>query len=159
MNKVSIQKNIKSVCLVLIAALALSLTACKPKDPVTANDFRAHLEAQGQTVVDITDQYAGYAHVRTAFAAEFDSVHIEFFEINNRDNTNAMFKTNKEMVEAFKGNTSVNTSVSISNYQKYTLNTADNHYVVSQIETTLIYAYCAKADSDTLDTILKDLGY
>lgn len=143
----------------IIVLLLFSLTACQSKEPVTADVFQTTLEAQQYTVVDITDQYAGFEHILRALATEADGVHIEFFEINSKDNATAMFNNNQATVEAYKGSSSSSSSTSTSNYQRYSLTTSDTYYIIERVDTTMVYAYSDKAQKEALDGIFTELGY
>ena len=152
-------KSSKLFCFALLALLLLCLPACSDKAPATADQFQKKLEAQEFQIVDVTGQYAQFAHILKALGTEKGSLHIEFLEINSNDNAAAMFQGNRARVEKFKASGAVESSVSAANYQKYSLTTSETFYVVSRIEKTLIYAYSAKADKDALQDILTSLDY
>lgn len=137
----------------------LLLSACSSKDPVTAEHFQKSLENQGYQILDITEQYANFEHIQKALGTKKGSHHIEFLELNTTDNATAVFNGNKARVEKFKSSGSVDSSVSAANYQKYSLTTSETFYIVSRIDKTLVYAYSAKADKETLQEILSALGY
>lgn len=140
-------------------ACMLSLTACKSRDPITADAFKEKVEGLEYTTVDITDQYESYPHMQKVLLCADERLHVEFCEIDSNDNAAAMFSGNKAQVEAYKGNTSSESSVNTGNYQKYTLKTAEKYYLVERVGSTLIYAYCEKSESENLDRIIEELGY
>lgn len=143
----------------LLALLAMSLTACSSKEAATADAFQKKLESLGYEVVDITAQYAQFEHIQKALGLEKGGVHIEFFKINSKDAATAMFNGNSERVKKFKSSGAVESSVSVSNYQTYSLTTDETYYTVSRIDDTLIYAYSSKEKKDVLQDILSGLDY
>jgi ABC-type uncharacterized transport system auxiliary subunit len=146
----------KTMILALALLLMLSMTACQSKTPITADVFQQKMEAAGHTVVDSSEQYAGYPHVLKVLVSNSDILHLEFFEIDTLDNAAGVFSSNKTTVEAYNG---VSSSVQVNNYQKYTTKTSEQYYVVVQVEKTLVYAFCNAADSSKLDQVINDLGY
>lgn len=143
----------------LTIVFAVSLTACKPKEPITAEVFKEKLEGQGYTVTDISDEYPDSEHMVRVLSAEKDSLRIDFAEIDKTDTATAVFNGNKASVEAYKGNGSVESSYSAGNHQKYALTTSDTQYTVVRVEATIIYSYCDKSEKDVLDNLIKELGY
>lgn len=153
------QKAVKAssvIHVLLIIALAISLTACQSKEPVTAEFFIEKVEALGYQALDVTDQYDESSHVLKVVNVEYGSIHIDFVEIDGTDNATGVFNTNKTTVESYKGSTS---SVSTGKYDKYTMKTSEKYYIVERVGTTVIYAYCDKSESESLDNIIKELGY
>lgn len=143
----------------IIALFILPLTACTPLDPISEAKFQSTLESKGYQVVDITSQYARFAHIKKALGTEKDGTHIEFFEIDSKDNAVAMFNGNKENVKKFKSSGVIESSSNASNYHKYALTTSEKFYTVFRVDNTLIYAYSEKKDKDALQAIMTELGY
>lgn len=152
-------KAMRVIPFLMVIAFVVSLTACKPKEPITADVFREKLEAQGYQVIDISGQYSDSEHMLKVLSTEKDSLHIDFAEIDENDNATAIFNGNKASVEAYKGNGSVESSYSAGNHQKYALTTSDTQYTVVRVGATIIYSYCDKSEKDVLDNLIKELGY
>jgi ribosomal protein L11 methylase PrmA len=148
------------VVFALTIVLMMFMTACSNKKPIEANMYREKLEKMGYQVVDITDQYHNKEpSILKVLGNESNGLHMEFFEIDTMDHATGLFNVNKQKVESYKGSVSATTSVSIGDYRKYTLKTAEKYYAIVQIGKTLIYSYCDKSNSEKLDAILKDLDY
>lgn len=160
-NKMKSKVNVtKLISIMAIMVLTLSLSACKSKDPINASTFQEELETQKYTVQDITSEYAEHAHILKALGAQTNDVHIEFFEIDNKDNAAAMFSTNKKTIEGYKtGSGASDASVSNGSYEKYAVTTSEAYYTVVRVDKTMIYAYSTRDSKDTLKDIIKKLGY
>lgn len=150
----------KALAIILLSVVvALLLTSCKSKEPVTADVFKETVESLGYTAIDITEQYADYPSVLKSFGFEENDIHMEFLEIDNHDNATAFFNGNKAQIELYKGSASASSSVNMGSYQKYTLKASEKYYLVERVSTTFIYAYSDKSESEKLDNIIKALGY
>lgn len=152
-------KLIKLVCGMLVIVLAMSMTACKSREQISADVFKEKVESVGYTVVDATEDYADSPQILKCVEIETDSLYLQFLEIDSNDNATAIFNIGKSQAETFKGNGAVESSVSVGNYQKYTLKTNEKYYVTARVGATAIYAHCDKAESEQLDGIIKELNY
>ena len=148
----------KVIVMTLATALLLSITACKNKEPIPASAYKEKVQEMGYQVVDITEQYS-QPFILQVYGNELDGLHMEFFQTDTLDNSVGIFNTNKQIIETYKGSSSVESSVSLGHYKKYTLKTSDKYYVIVQLEKTFIYSYANKTDSAKLDDIIKVLGY
>ena len=144
---------------VLALTLTLSLAACKPKEAVTLGTFNEKMSGLGYTTMDITADYSDLEYVTKCVGFESGSLHVEFLEIDGRDNAVSFFNVNRAQVESYKSGTTSESSVNVSSYQKYTLKTPEKYYVVERVGTTAIYAYATRDDADLLNDLLKEIGY
>lgn len=142
--------------------LLLSLASCgKPKTALLADEFRSQMEAVGCEVVDALDNFSeddAYESVLVALN-EDGGYQIEFYVTSDENKAIQMFNTVKNNFAAEKGNASTDSSVSISNYSKYTLNTNGQYYVVSRIGNTFLYVVTASENKDVVNGSLEALGY
>lgn len=145
--------------LLLFILMALSLSACKSREPITADIFQEKLKSQEYEVADATVQYTEVEQILMTQVAEKGSVHIEFYEMDSKDSAAAIFNGNKQKIEGYKSGSNVATSVSLGSYQKYNLTTSETYYIVIQLDQTFIYAYSDQADKKILDGIIEDIGY
>jgi serine/threonine protein kinase len=111
---------------------------------------------------DITDQLTTHIGVVKGIANGYGNIHVEFHEYATVENCTAIFnanKKNKVIVESTGGSALLD--INTENYQKYVYLTSDTdtYCVVVQVQTAFIWSTCDKAESETLDKILSDLGY
>lgn len=69
------------------------------------------------------------------------------------------YNTNKSIFEAYKDNSSVETNFNGKNYSKYTLNTNGQYMLLSKIDNTVIYLKVDSENKDSINKLMKELGY
>lgn len=90
---------------------------------------------------------------------EDDGYQIEFFVSPDESKAIKKFNTVKNNFAAEKESSSSESSVSVSNYSKYTLTTNGWYYVVSRIGNTFLYVVTASENKDAVNSVLEALGY
>ena len=70
-----------------------------------------------------------------------------------------MFNTNKEDFISTKSSSHSETNISLKNYDKYSLSSADKFKTVSRIDNTLIYVNVDSSYKKEVVEYLKKLGY
>lgn len=153
-------KRISIISLALL--LLLSLSSCgEPRTALLADGFQSRMEDMGCKVVDVSGQFSeedAYESVLVA-SNEDGGYRIEFFVVTTEGLAIQAFNNVKYNFESEKGNSSSNSSVSVSNYNKYTQNTNDKYYVVSRIGNTFLYVVTESGNKDAVNSALKALGY
>lgn len=148
------------IILLIIMAAFITLVGCQSKEAVSVDVFNKEMTSLGYDVQDITNQYAGVnPAILVCSAFEGDGLHVEFFQMDSIESAKSMFDGNKGMVEGYKGNGNVESSVSNNSYQKYTLKSDGTYYVVEQVGETMIYSYAPEDSSKLLDAALGKIGY
>jgi len=159
-RKISKRKILRALCLCLLPAmLIVSFIGCRKIEAVTAAEFQTAMEDLEYTVSDITKEYAQYNYIQKCVGFEDNGLHVEFFEIDTKDNAVGFYKTNKAAFENKKSGVSTETSVEIGSYCIYKLKTGDTYYVVEQVGKTAIYAYCPREGASRLDDVIKAIKY
>lgn len=152
------KKRISLMALALCFLLMLS--GCLYKKKTEDTSFRAVVEAKGYTVEDVTDRYdpeVGVASCLYVYDAE-KPFELGFYSVETQKQAKAMCDQNMKKFELFaQGETGSKTGA--GNNVKYEL-TADGRYMVnSSIGNTFIYADVPEEDTETVKSILAELGY
>lgn len=155
----------KKICAIVLSVVMLCsvfcLSGCGEKVSITAEDFRARMEAKGIIVGDATEQFAEYDHVTKVYIAVLgDGDHqIEFYETTTPEAAQRMFAGNKQTFEQSIVNSQTQSSASMANYNSFRA-TADGYYkVLSRIDNTLIYVNSPAEYKSEIQAILKEIGY
>ena len=157
--------NKKTIFIILGVILALVIVGFiffnKTKTPISEENFIKSTETKGQIRTDVKDQFANVDEIDKAYIATSSdsSYQIEFYILADESSAISMFNRNKQIFEDSKSNVSGETSVTMKNSAKFTLNTNNMLKVVSRIDNTLIYLDVDKDKSDEIKTLLKELGY
>ena len=149
----------KKIILFLISmALVFSITGCKAKKAITAEEFKSKMTQEGYQIADISEKYAGKG-AKAVLIAMKDGYQIEFYVTENKDYAVGSYNLNKEKIEKTKGNSMVETQKSIGNVSKYTLKSNSSYKVVSRVGETFIYLNVPGPKTEEVKEILNKLGY
>ncbi len=153
--------KIKRLVLSIMCLVSLfGLTGCGNKTEITTDQFKSKVESNGLLTTDVTTQYSEYEYVKEATVALKEGEYqIEFYVLDNEANATSMFNTNKTIFETYKGNASKETSSSVGNYSKYTLQSNDLYMYLCRVKNTLLYIKVDDKYKDDVKNIVKDLGY
>ncbi len=138
--------------------LMLMLTACGKKEALTGAEFKSKMEEKGYDVVDIAEDYEEGTLV-TALLAVKDDYQIEFYVVNDEEQSIRAYNQNKTEFEGLKTSGSIETETSLSNHAKYTLTSSGKYMVVSRIDNTFLYVSVADAKKTEVSEALKFLNY
>lgn len=155
-------KRIKKIAVTLFLFIVLfSLTGCKNKDSITAQEFKSRMEKENFVLTDAKSQFSEYNYIQSVYVArdKDDEYQIEFYQMSDDTNAQNFFNTNKTIFEQNKSSSSSQTSKSVKNYSKYTLTSNGKYYVVSRINNTVIYASVDEEHKDDVKDILDELNY
>ena len=152
-------KNVISLIVCFIAVL--TVTGCKDKKSITADEFKNTMESNDYIVQEATDQFSEYDYVKKVYIAlsSDSSYQIEFYQLSDEDYATSFYNNNKSIFEKSKSSKNSETSVSMANYSKYTLQTNGKYKVISRIGNTAIYLNVDTEYKADVKSILKELGY
>ena len=141
--------------------LVIVLTGCSNKASLTASDFKSTMEEKEFEVIDTMDQMPQESIVTQSYIALAPkSVYkIEYYNFISEEEAKTFYNTNKKIFEASAGSVSSNKEVTIKNYSKFAMTSNKRYMVVSRIDNTAIYIDADKDYKDTINKILKDIGY
>ena len=92
----------KKIILFLISmALVFSITGCKAKKAVTAEEFKSKMTQEWYQIADISEKYAGKG-AKAVLIAMKDGYQIEFYVTENKDYAVGSYNLNKEKIEKEK---------------------------------------------------------
>lgn len=149
----------KLLSVILSMFLIVSFASCSSKTAINNEIFTTSAENIGENVIDISEQYEDYPHIISCLGFEDENMHVEFFQIENKDKATGVFNSNKQIIESYKGSMSRTSSFSTSNFQKYSLTTNDTYYICERVENTVIYAEALASQANALDDFLASIGY
>lgn len=143
----------------LFFVMLLGLSACKTREPVTAETFMETMQKLDYAAKDTSAQYEGYEQIKKAVFYESDSLYMDFYEFTDEETTQSFFDWNKTQSESFKDDTSSESAFNMGNYHRYTLKTSGKYYYLASVANTAVYGYCDKSMIDTFNEIIKAIGY
>lgn len=160
------KKIIIAIAIILVIFLAIGIGITKmvntTKQAITANEFVSNMQAKGWYITqDVKSQFEEYEYIKEAYiaATEDYSYKLEFYELSDENYATMFYNTNKSIFEAYKDNSSVETNFNGKNYSKYTLNTNGQYMLLSKIDNTVIYLKVDSENKDSINKLMKELGY
>ena len=146
-----------TICLTSLFGLA----GCgKKKTAKTADEFYTIMTEKKFVIKDSKSQYSSHNEIiRSYVAAPSDlSYQIEFLELDSDSSAKNMFASNRRIFQDTSSN-KTESSVSVSNYDKYTIEVDGKYKVISRIDKTLVYVDASTEFKDDVNKLLDELGY
>ena len=147
----------RSVLLVIgIILLSVLVTGCSKRTPITQEEFTKVMEKHGYKIVE-TRLLSDYEDANNIISAEIeDNNYIELFDMKTMEDAEEFYTLNENYYEKQAKSYTVK---NIGSYQKFT-GTIDGNYVVfARIEHTIIYSEVNPKHKDTVNKVVKELGY
>ena len=147
---------LRSLCLICI----LFSTGCAKKEAISMETFIETMESKGYSLYDVTEQFAD-TYVSKAYIAidKNEEYQIEFYIIDNESDAKYFFDYNKTLFEEEKEGKYSETSVNLTNHNKYTLQSGSKYKTLSRIDNTVLYLNVNNAYKTTVQDLVKELGY
>lgn len=146
------------ICRGICLAMLLGGCGSAQRRPVTPEEFQARGEAAGYQVVDCTDQFPQEG-VQSVLAARCDGYHIEFYQFAGKEEALLSFESTLKALEDGREDSVSQTQTAFANYNLCRLTTADEYYVLTRIECTLLYAAAPLDKREELEQWTEELGY
>ena len=155
----------KTLRVLLVFTICLTSLFClagcgKKKTAKTADEFYTFMTDKKFVIKDSKSEYSSHNEiVRSYVAAPSDlSYQIEFLELDSDSSAKNMFASNQRIFQD-TSSTKIESSVSTSNYDKYTLEVDGKYKVISRIDKTLVYVDASVEYKDNVNKLLEELGY
>lgn len=156
------KKTLKVLFIIAICFTSLfCFSGCgKKKNAISADDFYSKMEKRNFVIKDSKSEYSSHNEiVRSYVAAPQDlSFQIEFIELDTESSAKNMFTSNQRIFQD-TSSSKLETSVSVANYSKYTVEVNGKYKVISRIDNTLVYVDADLKYKDNVNNLLEDLGY
>ena len=145
-----------AVIAVMIVVGVILYVVLNPKTAISSGDFANIMQADGFTVTALDEQSLdGYR----AFAAADGTLNIQFAEFQSDESAENFYQIIRDdYAKNVNGPRSEN-SLSLSNTDKYTLTSGGTYYVVSRIDSTIVYCTAPETEKDAVDATFDMLGY
>ena len=154
---------IASIILAIVAIVAVCILFMSSKDKISlkADEFKSTMEEKGYSLIDATEQFLGIDEVQKVYLAVNSDYkyQMEFYEISDVPTATNFYNNYKSVIEAAKGDISVETNVEMKNYAKYTLTSNEQYMVISRIDNTAIYIVVEEEYKEEVENVLKEIGY
>lgn len=145
---------------VVLCFMVLLLTGCGNKKAITADDFSTIAEKYDCTIIDVMNQYSSYGVVDNALVARnSDGWQVEFYVLDSENSAASMFNTNQTTFENSKSGTTTESSSNMGNYSTYTLNSGGTYMHLCRVDNTLLFVKVDDTYKDTVEKLIKELGY
>lgn len=149
----------KKIILVgVLFSMLLILTGCGNKKALTTEEFTNLANENGFTISDATSQFTD-SYVSKATLALKDGYQIEFYVIDNVENSKKMFEYNKNQFQNYKSGVSTELSKSVGNYSTYLLQSNGYYMYLSRIDNTLIYIRTDISYKEEVKSFVEKIGY
>jgi len=147
----------------LVAVLLLSLSACRSREAISAEEFSALMTEAGFTVENAIEMFdeveSGIAYFFIAIAGSEEFV-IEFLQYETAAEARAVYGELMRILEEQIGNAAT-TEVNMPTFSRHTRrSTAQGRFgVVSRIENTVVFVHTDIENRDEVNAALDILGY
>lgn len=150
----------KKILNILIALVAVvSVTGCGKKENLTVDTFTTKMEEKGYFMShDAVQELTGVTSSVSALAPDM-MYSIEFYEASDDNGAKTIYDEVKGKLSANKQSSDVETLEEKSNYNKFTLTTADSYKVASRIGNTVIYINAIVDKKDEIVSLLTEINY
>ena len=156
------KKTLKTLLIFTICLTSLfCLAGCgKKKTAKTADEFYTLMTEKKFVIKDSKSEYSSHNEIIKSYvAAPSDlSYQIEFLELDSDSSAKNMFASNQRIFQDTSSN-KIESSVSASNYDKYTIEVDGKYKVISRIDKTLVYVDSSIQYKDNVNKLLEELGY
>ena len=156
------KKTLRTLLIFTICLTSLfCLAGCgKKKTAKTADEFYTLMTEKKFVIKDSKSEYSSHNEIiRSYVAAPSDlSYQIEFLELDSDSSAKNMFASNQRIFQDTSSN-KIESSVSASNYDKYTIEVDEKYKVISRIDKTLVYVDSSIQYKDNVNKLLEELGY
>ncbi len=138
-----------------------SMVACggSSKTAVTAADFIKAAQDNGMTVTDENANYTDEIFTDVQSAVHPDGWTVMFLTIDTAEHAKEYFATCKAFVESQKTGTGSAQTTERDTWAMYKQTNGGKYGYVSQIDTTLIYAFVDEAHKDAVTAFTGLIGY
>lgn len=144
----------KSLAILLILALALSLCACG-KTPLTGTEFSSRMAELGLEVCP-NPELVDRVKVMKAFDGGSDSLYVVFYELADEEVAQTGFLNGQAQAPTDAGSTS---QITAAHYGFYSKNTNSESFMVAYVENTLLIGWSDPEDHDALNAVFETMGY
>ena len=150
---------IAAVVLILAAAAAaVGWIAFRPRTPLTPEKFVSAMDSYGYTV-STNPSLEVTADWESAYEARKADCSFWYLDLPTVETAEQLFAEIKTDIQTHRTATHTQTSMDFNSYQKYMLGVDGSFYAVARIEDTVVLCVGPDTDKDTLQDILKELGY
>lgn len=159
------KKIIIRIAIILLIAIVIGIGVIKllnrEKESITAPEFVNNMQSRRYITQDVKSQFEEYDYIKEAYVASARdySYQLEFYELSDENYATMFYSTNKSIFESYKDNSSVETNIDGKNYSKYTLKVNEQYMLLSKIDNTVIYLKSDIKNKDSINKLLKEIGY
>ena len=153
------------ITLFLVLAFIFFNFFAVPKTPVTAEQVKAAITAQGYEVKDITEQYYESDPrfkftLNKCISFDKDDIHFEFFDFNNNNSAIDVYsQVYSQLSYRYNSPYSIEIDYQIANYSIWLYDSLGKYSVAIYVGNTAIYAHCDSENQNEIDKILDAIDY
>ena len=150
----------KRVCLVFFLVVGmLIITACSPRDPLTAEEFVLRMEAEGYDVQDATMFLQDIPGLEAIIIVDSDDIYIEFSLWDTEADARRAFTGARRDFEDASGRTRSYRSQDMANFNRFQQTTDGRFEAVTRVENTVLIIETTAEHRNLADAVLEALGY
>ena len=144
----------KSLAILLILAMALSLCACG-KTPLTGAEFSSRMQDLGMEVYPYPDLVDG-GDIKKAFVGGDGDLTVFFLEVAGEDLAKNAYLNGREEAPAGSGSSTEINGVHSGFYSK---KTASQSFMVAYVGSTVMIGWSSADRYDTMKNVFETMGY
>lgn len=143
-----------AIIAIVLVGIGIFMSVKGNKKPISAEEFMKITSELGWTTSKVTTS----SSVINSYTATKDNNDVKFY-VTSSELAQKNYDRTKKEYESLKDSSSVETTVSVNKYSKYTLTTNEYFMVVTKIDTTVMFAKVPKADKGNINEVFEKLGY
>lgn len=149
----------KKRCCLLLLIFVFLLAGCGSQKALTDKAFFSKMKENGFKVEEDTKGAAEYNEVKTIILASNSEYQIEYYAFEKEEYAINFFNSNKEVIEeSFAGGNAHITSSAVYN-QNFSVTTSTDYVYLARMKDTSILVLADKEDKNSVEAIMKKLGY
>ncbi len=149
----------KKRCCLLLLIFVFLLAGCGSQKALTDKAFFSKMKENGFKVEEDTKGAAEYNEVKTIVLASNSEYQIEYYAFEKEEYAINFFNSNREVIAgALEGGNSHMTSSGAHN-QTLSVTTFTDYVYLARVQDTCILVLADKEDKNSVEAIMKKLGY
>lgn len=143
-----------AVIVIILIGIGIFISLKGNRKPISAEEFMKITSELGWTTSKATTS----SSVIDSYTAKKENSDIKFY-VTSSELAQKNYDRTKKEYESLKDSSSVETTVAVNKYSKYTLTTNEYYMVVTKIDTTVMFAKVPKEEKEIINDTFKKLGY
>lgn len=152
------RKYTKFAVWVMVITGMILLTGCSKKKLMTLEDFISHMEENGYTVADVSEQYDEDEFESVTIAYDSDeSYQFEFYVMTSDNGAKSVYNQLLNMFDLEHSGTGSEVTVNLPDYSSYTRTVDGMHMHAERNESTVLYVEADSSKAEEIKAVVKEM--